>query len=416
MNDLSRKILNSALDRYLEPGQFNGLGVATLNGDDDIQAVRDLIVAGKLDLVRGDGHPNPHIKAFEADPVEIQLEKIETGGLAGCLYPTPAALIEIGAGKDEIAPFTKELMQGAPQFTFRSFDLRVLEWYRNDPRYDYVFDDIEGRISQRAGTQVADRGVIQNRLVSFEFGFAYDKARNRAIAAFFRYLHVLLPEQQIEMKKHELDGEYCLHPGYYRKRILGDFHVQPSIYGAFIKEKQVINGICKLMGKPKLFNKDFRENPRPRGFGILIRPTKKEFRDFALLLDQLLSDDLNRNFFKGDVELNRTLTDEAGNKVVQPIGTIALLEEWINLKFNISNPEPLKEMFSNFRAVRKVRQNPAHKVEDDEFDQKYIVDQRDVIKKAYDAVRTLRMVLEIDPAARNYKVPGHIRNGEVWID
>lgn len=414
MNNRTEEILSQVIDRYLQSGGFNGLGVVNLKSSDDVQVVRDLIAAKKLDLVRGDGHPNPHIKAFDPEPFETQLEKVEKDGLAGCMYPTAEALSEIGAGSNETAPYTKELMQGAPQLVHRPFDLRALEWYRNDPRFDFDVDDIHGRILQRGGTQVADRKVILDGLEFFEFGFAYDDDMNRAVAAFVRYLHDLPQAQQIEMKKHELKGEYKLHPDFFRTQIIGDFPERPSIYDAFLEEKQHINNICELMGKPKLFRTEFEENRRPRGFGILIRPTKKEFRDFALQLDQLLSDDLNRNFFKGDIELNRKLTDEDGNAVTQSKGTIILLEEWLGSKYKSVDPEPMKEMFLDFRAVRQTRQKPAHKVEDNEFDQKYIADQRDLISKAYGAVHTLRMVLENHPAARSYEVPDHIRNARVW--
>lgn len=128
----------------------------------------------------------------------------------------------------------------------------------------------------------------------------------------------------------------------------------------------------------------------------------------------MLSEDLNRAFSKGDIEVNRSLTDEDGKKVVQSKGTIALLEEWIEAKFKPTELGPMKEMFANFRAVRKVRQKPAHKFEDNEFDQKYVADQRDLISKAYDAVHTLRMALENHPAARDYEVPDHIRRALVW--
>ena len=166
--------------------------------------------------------------------------------------------------------------------------------------------------------------------------------------------------------------------------------------------------------KPPLFRSEFDDLKRPDGFGILLRPTKKEFRDFALLLDQLLSDDLNRDFFDGDVKLNRHLTDEYGNRVTQSKGTIQLLEEWIDAKFRPADPKPMEEMFANFRKVRKVRQRPAHKVEDNEFDQKYVEDQRELISNAFDAVRTLRMVLENHPAARKHDVPEYLREAKVW--
>ena len=74
----------------------------------------------------------------------------------------------------------------------------------------------------------------------------------------------------------------------------------------------------------------------------------------------------------------------------------------------------MAELFGNLRAVRKVRQKPAHIVEDNEFDQKYVAEQRQLIIQAFDAVRTLRMVLENHPAARNHEVPDYLRDAKVW--
>lgn len=406
--------MQRAFTQYLQSGDFNGLGVMHLTNSSDVAVIRELISEGNLDLVRGDGHPNPHIKAFPADSIDIQLEKIDVDGLKGCLYPTPRALKKQKIGASETAPYTRALKEGAPQLSYRPFDLRALEWYRNDPRFDFDVDDIHGRILQKEGTQIADRAVVLDGLEFFEFGFAYDDEMNRALAAFIRYLHDLPETLQIEMHKHELSGSYELHPDFYRTQIIGDFPERISIYDAFLQEKTEINRMCELMSKPKLFHTEFGESKRPRGFGILIRPTKKEFRAFALLLDQLLSDDLNRTFFKGEIEVNRNLKDEDGKLVTQSKGTIQLLQEWISLKFRPADPKPMEEMFDNFRSVRKVRQKPAHKVEEDEFDQKYLADQRLLISQAFDAVRTLRMVLENHPTTRNHKVPGYLREAKVW--
>ncbi|GHF01444.1 hypothetical protein GCM10016455_22990 [Aliiroseovarius zhejiangensis] len=402
------------MDTYLQSGDFNGMGVAQLTHIGDTELIKELIADGRLDLVRGDGHPNPHIKAFHAEPIDVQLRKIDEAGLAGCLYPTPQLLAEIDAGANEAAPYTRALKEGAPQLSYRAFDLRALEWYRNDPRFSFDVDDIHGRILQKDGTRIADRAVVRDGLEFFEFGFAYDDDMHRAIAAFIRYLHDLPEALQIEMEKHELHGSYKLHPDFFRTQIVGDFPENMSIYDAFLQEKMQINRFCKQMGKPPLFRSEFDDLRRPNGFGILLRPTKKEFRDFALLLDQLLSDDLNREFFKDDVELNRYLTDEDGNRVTQSKGTIQLLEEWIGIKFRPGDPKPMQEMFANFRAVRKERQKPAHKVEDNEFDQKYIVGQRELIRSAFGAVHTLRMVLENHPNVRKHEVPDYLREAKVW--
>ena len=414
MSTQEKSIVDQVVGVYLNSGDFNGMGIAQLTKPEDAETVCKLIADRKLDLIRGDGHPNPHIKAFPAEKVAVQLEKIRRDGLAGCLYPTPELLLEIGAGQGETAPYTRELMEGAPQLSHRAFDLRALEWYRNDPRFEFNVDDIHGRVIQKEGTTVAGRAVVRDGLEFLEFGFAYDDDMHRAIAAFVRYLHDLPDDQQNEMKKHALQGNYKLHPDFFRTQIIGDFPERISIYDAFLQEKIQINQMCELIGKPKLFRTEFEDFKRPRGFGILIRPTKKEFRDFALQLDQLLSDDINPKFFKDDIAVTRRLTDEEGNEVIQSKGTIQLLEEWIGSKFKPSEPGPMTEMFMNFRAVRKVRQKPAHKVEDNEFDQKYVAEQRELITKAYGAVHTLRMVLENHPLAKLHVFPDYLREAKVW--
>lgn len=90
------------------------------------------------------------------------------------------------------------------------------------------------------------------------------------------------------------------------------------------------------------------------------------------------------------------------------------MEEWIGAKFRPADPKPMEEMFANFRKVRRVRQKPAHQVEDNEFDQKYVTDQRELISNAFGAVHTLRMVLENHPAARKHEVPDYLREAKVW--
>jgi hypothetical protein len=399
---------------YLASGDFNGLGVHALGSvGADVLDVVALIKLREIDLVRGDLHPNPHIKAFDAESPEEQIAKIDQDGLCGCLYPSPESLVRRQTETQGLGPYTAALTLGSPQLSFRSFDLRALEWYRNDPRFELRSDDIHGTIVQRGGTEVAGRHVLDG-LDFFEFGFAYNAELERAVAAFIRYLHDLPTPQQIELSKFELDGEYQLHPDFYRTQIIGDWPERLSIYDALLEEKNHINAICELIGKPALFRTKFSDGLRPHGFGILLRPTLKEYRDFALLLDQLLSDDMDKTFFETDIPTERQLTDEEGNKESHSIGTIKLLEAWLRKFFRPAEDGPMEEMFADFRAVRKERMKPAHKIEENVFDQKYVRLQRELINKGYGAVHTLRMVLENHLKARCYDVPEYIRVAKVW--
>ena len=417
MIDLKKNIIDRIVKHYLESHDFNGIGVEKFSSDGEHSAIKKLIVERKVDLI---WYANFHIKNFKAKPIKTQsaVEEIESNGFSGCLYPTPEILKELNAGAKEKSPYTQELMKGVPQLSFRFFDLRMLEWYRNDPRFDCKGDDINYRIVQKADTQITGGKLIKDDFEFFRLGFAYNSKKERAIVALICDLNKLPHEQQIDMKRHELGGDYQPHPGFYETKILGEFQSGMSMYDAFLSEKTQINRICKIIGKPSLFKTSHSiDDKRPDGFGILMRPTKKEFGDFALLLDQLLNDDISYDFFKKakGIDIHNHLTDMDGNSVKQTKGKIQLLEEWVKPRFILKNPEDLKKFFKNFRDVRMARNTPAHNAENNEFNQKYITDQRELISKAYNAVLCLRIILQKHPNASEYKTPKYLDEAKIWL-
>jgi len=412
------QIERMVLRHYIGSSDFNGLPVRALVGDQAKmqEFVVELIGERKIDLVRGDLHPNPHIKAFDAEPCDVQIRKIRENGLGhGCLYPTVQSLSAIDLGIDTSGqPYTLELSRGAPQLSFKVFDLRVLEWYRNDPRYAYDVDDIHGQITIREEYRNDKKVNPKDTLELFRFGFAYNDEMFRAVAVLLRDLKELNPEHQALLKAYDLDGGYKLHPDFYRNTILGEWSKRISIYDAFLEEKFHVNEMSRLIGKPPLFRTESRDRKRPHGFAILIRPTLKELRDFTLLLDQLLSDDINRGFFDSEISTSETLTKEDGTQVRQPIGTITLLERWLTRSFRSPDGDVPGRLVRDIRSVRAARQKPAHKVEDNRFEQKYLIEQRELIETAFDAVRTIRMILENHPKVRGYSIPSYLRDAEVW--
>ncbi|MEQ1769860.1 MAG: hypothetical protein ABL879_08465 [Devosia sp.] len=405
-------LVRRVTEKYLMSHDFNGTGVM----HQDARLVAGSIEDRELDLVRGDGHPNPHIKAFPEEPVDQQLAKLAEQGLGhGCLYPSRAHLSRIdAASRFPGRPYSQALALGAAQLEFRSFDLRLLEFFRNDPRFKYQVDDIFGSIYRKAEHRDETPATVADGLEMARFGFAYDDEMNRAVALYLRDLHGFAPEQQAMMKTYEVTGSYKLHPDFARSTLFGEFPERVSIYDAFLQEKKHINAICALIGKAPLFKTD-ATHPRPHGFAILLRPTNKEFRDFVMLLNLLLTDDLNNDFFVGDLETTEEVTD-ASNKIKrQRIGTITLLERWLAPpKFTAGDPEEIKALFKKLRAIRDKRAKPAHVAEDNAFDQTYLRQQRELIADGFDVVRELRMILENHPAAAGYEIPDYLRNARVW--
>lgn len=68
------------------------------------------------------------------------------------------------------------------------------------------------------------------------------------------------------------------------------------------------------------------------------------------------------------------------------------------------------------REVRKLRQKPAHAINENIFDQSYFKEQRELIIKTYDSLRTVRLLLANHPLVKSaeIEVPEWLSKGEIW--
>ncbi len=424
------KTLSEITNHYLTSRDFNGILITNLGEDfEEIRAVlKQLLDEEKIVLNFGDRHPNPYILAFEPEPKEEQLKKLETlkfddpvfeeygplkmqtNSLSCCAYPSKEQLKSVvETGKYQSTPFTLLLALGEPQLSYKAFNLRVLEFYRNDPRYSYETDDIHGSISAKTegGLSESDDTFLET------FGFAYDKEiKNRYVAAYLIYLSRLTPEHQQRWNLEIHNRETFLHPDYARTTA-GHWPEKESIFNAFCEEMRIINEMTiKITGK-SLFRRTYDRYNKPKKFSFLVRPTKEEYENFLHLLDKMMSDNLNKEFFKDKVELTKR-EEKEGAFVEQNKGTIQLLEEWLNMSVKFPDPKPKDEMINIFKEIRNERGKPAHHVRDDEWDNKYFVNQRDLIRKAYQGIRTMRLIFSNHHLSKQIEVPDWLFKGEIW--
>lgn len=304
---------------------------------------------------------------------------------------------------------------GDPQLDCRFFDLKVLEHYRNDPRYAYQTDDIQGSLSVRDKYYGSDQMKEHDQVLLQQFGFGYDEnVTTRVVAVLLHDLDGLTAEHQQIWKANEVTGGYFPHPDFWRG-VLGHWPERVSVFHAFIEELRQINEMSRLMERPPLFRRDFAGTGMPREFTFLIRPTLAEFNAFALLLDKLLSDNIDPAFFNGEVEMETLEPRGDGIMVAKPKGTITALKAWLEATVRFPDPSEKDAMIRRFRTVRQLRQKPAHAINENEFDQKYFRDQRELIVEAYAALRTLRLILANHPAVKGrHQVPDWLYRGEIW--
>jgi hypothetical protein len=427
---MSKIAKNSVLDTitsfYLGSGDFNGIPVATLLEELEVEweelrgVLGELVEEDRVGVLYIEADINPHIIRMGFEPTEKQIAKLNSGEpYHACIYPRPKHLqTALDRSRYNGEPYKLCLALGEPQLAYRSFDLTVLEFYRNDPRYLYKNNDISGYISVRDEFFESDKMMERDQIVLESFGFSYDSDLNRAVAVYLRYLAGLSPEHQQIWKAKELVGDYQLHPDYFRSTIAGNWGGQSTIFEAFLKEIYLINQMSEAMARPPLFLEpfgDYGENKLQK-FSFLVRPTLEEYNSFVLLLDKILSDNINKDFFQNEVPYETEIERKDGKIQVQSKGTLQILDDWFRKYYQTEDWEPWDESIKTLRYIRKLRQKPAHALDENVFDQCYFKKQREIIIKAYNAVQTLRMMLANHPTVRaaNIKIPGWVQEGRVW--
>lgn len=412
------ELLATLTQSYLESHDFNGLGLraACAGSTESLMHVRALVKQGLVDAIFASTCINPAIKRMGVEERDVQSKKLaDEGEHQHCfLYPSPKHLAAV-VPADYFAqePYKRLLALGEPQLSVRSFDLSVLEIYRNDPRYRYTCDDLHGFISISDDYYESPDVPEHHQVLLETFGFAYDQDYNRAVASFVRYLANLSAEHQQHWKARELGDEYKIHPEFFRTQIIGEFPTRLPIFTAFLMEMQVINRMAEAMARPPFFRDVPTEETKPKRFAFLVRPTQSEFNDFVLTLDKMMSDNISKQFFKDDVPEESEEERGDGKVVVRQRGTIQMLEDWLTKYFRPRDPQPIADALAAFRKVRKLRQKPAHALQRDKFDQAIFREQRDLVIAAYEALRLIRLVLANHPACKGIEIDDHLREGKI---
>lgn len=242
-----RKILARVTEYYLSSDEFNGLPIANLLEELDLeveelkQTLVYLVERDRVEVLFPETDINPHIRNFDEQPKQDQIKKLrrlsEFSLAHAVVYPTKKHLERaLDQTLYQGRPFSLRLALGEPELSFLVFDLSVLEFYRNDPRYYYTNDDIEGTISVHDEFSITGQMPESDQLLLQSFGFAYNSQFDRAVAVFLRYLAGLTPEHQQIWSAKLLTGDYELHPDYFRSSILGEFYEGISIFEAFGEE------------------------------------------------------------------------------------------------------------------------------------------------------------------------------------
>jgi hypothetical protein len=421
------EVENLALDFYLKSGDFNGMSLANLSTSLGIEfeELREIILEGigsdRLRIISSDHELNPHVIREGFRDKEFQVNSLRSDNSHHtCVYPSIAALND-SLSEDECRgrPFERMLAEGQGQLEIVFFDLELLEFYRNDPRYYYECNDIGGRICIEDEHYESENMEEKDKVLLKAFGLAYDEDFNRYLAAFIGDVADLSPEHQNIWQAKHLTRPLKVHPDFYGSQILGRWPTHISIFDAVLHEQRIINAMARNIGKTSLFKNEFGRylEEKPKEFAFMLRPTIHEYESFIHLLDKLMSDNINKKFFKGDIDLESETVRKDGKIQVTQKGTISLLDEWLRKHYRTSDWEPWNFAISVFRNIRKQRQSPAHSVNVNKYDQSLIEKQRDLMQEVCEALMILRHALRNHPACKDhdFEIPKALEERKIWV-
>jgi hypothetical protein len=153
-NKINNKLLKLVTEHYLNSKDFNGYDLSFFikNMEMSLEQFREwiggFIKRGELSLRFRNFHCNPYIKRMPDLDREKDLELLAKSELETVVaYPTSKVLVNI-VNKEEYKgrPFSLRLALGEAHMDYHCFDLSVLEFYRNEPRYYYKVNDVNGSI------------------------------------------------------------------------------------------------------------------------------------------------------------------------------------------------------------------------------------------------------------------------------
>lgn len=401
-----KKVEELVFSFFCDSSDFNGIPLRKISQKLDLEyeysidLVKELVRGG---LVAIQSSTNPHIIGFTHHPIDPQLELLEHAKNIKvvkqkfgnfeivteqteypiCVYPTNEYLKNHrDVGEYGYAKYQVELALAEPQLSFRFFETDVLERYSSDPRFEFEFHDFSGSISckyDESGNAILRE---EDQIFLKSFGLGFDPESNRVVAVLLRDLGRLSSEHQVFWSSKELPSTECkVLEDYYDNIIRGNWITSRSVFSALIDEINAISRLTSSIFGASLFRKEMEGDNRPKNFTFFFSPTSKNYYDFINLLDKFLSENINKSFFEGKVDLEeRKAIDENTFERIQK-NTLRLLEEWISKVFTYSDENIPREIMKPLKKVRSERQKPAHKIIDNNYDPSFVDLQKKIMEE-----------------------------------
>jgi len=406
-------LLKQILNKYRNSRDFNGLYFDSQFEDQKEEAII-LTKQGLVQVVSEEDYPNPHIRPWASkrtlDKQVESLKNLTKDSYGVCLYPTPKALRQNKVrNKYSNEPYRYEMSQGKGTLELVYFRFDVLEQYRNDPRFDFDFDDFGVNISISTEAYLDAKESEEDKILIKHVGFSYDLSEYKAldmttpiirrICVFYGDLAKLSPAHQQHWKLHQVNKKDAAalkpHPLWWASQ-MGHFPDGVGPFLRFFSELEALNELHRRAFGITLF----KSVDRPQEFGWILRPSQHEWDSFIHQADKLLSDNI-KNSALDAMKAPKT------NKDGERLGTLKRLAEAIYMRRIPKEvaDQTLKPIFD----IREERQKPAHQLTINIINKELIHKQVVLMSDTNYCLETLRRFWQQHPANRDWQEPEYLK-------
>lgn len=397
------------MSAYRESRDFNGLYFDAPN-ENVRKAAIELTLKGFVQVVSEEDYPNPYIRPWPSKrTIEQQVASLKSIGdsFGVCLYPTPKALKEYPVrNKYSKQPYTYEMSMGRGTLELAYFRFDVLEGYRNDPKYDFDYDDFGASISISSDSYLDSNELEDDKILIQHIGFAYDFSKynhkdkttplSRHVCMFYGYLAKLSPTHQQRWKTYEIRNPSSIksHPVWWAQQ-MGQWPEGIGPFFRFFAELKAINELHNMAFSTQLF----KTIERPQEFGWILRPSQKEWDTFIHQLDKLISENVRTEALAA---MKAPIQDKQGNK----LGTLKRLAEAISMR-NVPM-QVVMEIMKPLFEVRAARQKPAHTLRVNTKDNQLTRKQVQLMEDINYSLECLRRFWQKHPLTKSWEEPDYL--------
>lgn len=399
--------MKEVVGKYLKSGDFNGFYLHTDVDLTLVEVAKGMVSDGNLQvMVSGVDYPNPHIRPWPSQrTIESQIDSLDE--MAGAeygvvLYPTPLALKGVRVpARLKGQPFGAALAKGRGTLELAYFSFDVLEPYRNDPRYHFQYWDFGVEMGIGDDAYLDETELDRDKVSLSHIGFAYDLSNYertdgntpivRRVAAFYGDLAKLTPEHQQRWYSYQVKDD-CLapHPAWWRAQ-MGHWDDGIGPFDRLFLELESLNALWTGAFGEALF----KHTDRPLDFGWLLRPSQREWDEFIVQLDKLLSDNIRHDGLGAAGARRKDKND-------QNLGTLSRLASYLEEGRGI-DATVVKDLMRPLREVRQARQKPAHALRTNITDKTFVHRQVVLLEDLNNLLRELVRWLSTHPKNRGWE-------------